>query len=64
MKENKNKQYCTPEVEVLDVRVEKGFAGSPGGSQPDEDQSVTTPGGFNAGDGTGWSSGNTDDWWS
>jgi len=63
MKENKNKQYCAPEVEVLDARVEKGFAGSP---QPDQPvtPSPAGEGGFNAGGDTGWSGGNTDDWWS
>ncbi len=29
------KFYVAPEVEVLEVEVEKGFAASPGGSDPD-----------------------------
>ncbi len=55
MKEKK--MYCTPAIEVLNARVEKGFAGSP--DKPDPDPVS----GFNAGGETGWSTGNTDDWW-
>ncbi len=57
MKEKK--MYYTPAIEVLNARVEKGFAGSPQEDQPDPDPIS----GFNAGGETGWSTGNTDDWW-
>lgn len=63
MKENKTKTYCTPFVEVLNARVEKGFAGS--GETPVPPTPPVNPeeGGFNAGDGTGWTDGgNTDEW--
>ncbi len=57
MKENKN--YCTPIVEVLDARVEKGYQSSevpPTPVTPEE-------GGFNAGGYTGWTDGgNTNGW--
>lgn len=49
MKEKK--MYCTPAIEVLNAKIEKGFQASPVVS------------GFNAGGETGWSTGNTDDWW-
>lgn len=48
MKEKK--MYCTPTIEVLNARIEKGFAGSLSDN-------------FNVGGETGWSTGNTDDWW-
>ena len=31
------KAYETPQVEVIEVEVEKGFAGSDGGATPDYD---------------------------
>ena len=31
------KNYETPEIEVIDVRIEKGFATSPGGGGNTED---------------------------
>ena len=57
MKENKN--YCTPIVEVLDARVEKGYQSSEVPPTP-----VThEEGGFNAGGYTGWTDGgNTNGW--
>lgn len=52
MKENKN--YCTPIIEVLNARVEKGFETS---GELDQD-------GFTV-DGADWGNGNTDNWtWS
>lgn len=54
MKENKN--YCTPIVEVLNARVEKGFQVT-GGQEQDQE-------GFTV-DGADWGNGNTDNWtWS
>lgn len=53
MKEKK--MYCTPAIEVLNARIEKGYQAS--GPDPDPVS------GFNAGGETGWSTGNTDDWW-
>ena len=52
MKENKN--YCTPIVEVLDARVERGYQ-----SSPEVPPTPVTPeeGGFNAGGYTGWTDG-------
>ena len=60
MKENK-KNYCTPLLEVLNARVEKGFEVSPDNPttdpvDPNED------GGFNAGGNTDWTGGSTEGW--
>ncbi|MBR1834578.1 MAG: hypothetical protein IJ785_03635 [Bacteroidales bacterium] len=54
MKENKI--YCAPIIEVLDARVEKGFAGSPV-IEPQPDPVTPPDGGFDAGGQTGWSDG-------
>ena len=38
------KNYETPEIEVIDVRIEKGFAGSPTSNpleDPNDDNSTT-----------------------
>lgn len=50
MKENTKKSYCTPVVEVLAARIEKGFELSP---QQDE---------FTVGGETSWQTGNTNAW--
>ena len=59
MKENK-KNYCTPIMEVLNARDEKGFEGSDTPT-PEPDPSDQ----FNAGGYTGWTDGgNTNEWFS
>ena len=59
MKENKN--YCTPIVEVLDARVERGYQSSP--EVPPTPPVSPEEGGFNAGGYTGWTDGgNTNGW--
>jgi len=39
--EDLKREYCSPEVEVIEVEVETGFAGSP--VKPGGDPEITTP---------------------
>lgn len=59
MKEITKKNYCTPVVEVLLARIEKGFAGSL--PQPPVEEQEVVEDGFSV-NGAGWNSGNTNTW--
>lgn len=39
-----NKQYVAPELEIIEVQVEKGFAYTQGGAFEDEWGDIITPG--------------------
>ena len=60
MKEKEAKKvYCTPVIEVLAARIEKGYQTSP--AEPEPDPQPIVEDGLTV-DGANWGTGNTNSW--